>query len=195
MCMPTSSCNQDRRPLQYLSNKKNKLQIGIQTSDSLDVGEKGAPQGSVLGGIIFNIYSNDLPSGREAENTDFVDDHSDQCEDECIDRLKDKLQIEADNTSNWLKMNGMSISGDKSKLLISRTSELPDIEIELDGSLIRPTPSERYLGVYLSSNMSWQHHIYGENWRSKDNHPGLINILNSRLGLLRKISKYASKEK
>ena len=179
----------------YLSDRENKVQIGTETSDSLEVGDKGAPQGSVLGGLLFNIYSNDLPSGREGDSTDFVDDHSDQCEDEDIDKLQEKLQIEADRTSKWLKMNGMAISGEKSKLLIMKTNDPPAIEIELDRNILTPTLSERYLGVYLSSNMSWQHHIYGENWRIKDNHPGLINILNSRIGLLRKISKHASREK
>ena len=66
---------------------------------------------------------------------------------------------------------------------------------KLEGDFINPTISERYLGIYLSSNMSWQHYIYGENWRTKDNFPGLISILNSRIGMLKKIRKFASKEK
>ena len=69
------------------------------------------------------------------------------------------------------------------------------MSIELNGSSISPTISEIYLGIYISSDMSWQQYIYGEKWRNKDNYPGLIPIVNSRLGMLNKLSKFASREK
>ena len=89
----------------------------------------------------------------------------------------------------------MALSGDKSKIMVTKTSAVPQIYINFDNSILSPTQSERYLGLYFSSNMTWKNYLYGETWREKDNYQGLINILNSRLGMLRKISKHASKQK
>lgn len=89
----------------------------------------------------------------------------------------------------------MALSGDKSKILVTKTSEVPQIHINVDNSILSPTQSERYLGLYFSSNMTWKNYLYGETRREKDNYQGLINILNTRLGMLRKISKHASKQK
>lgn len=124
-----------------------------------------------------------------------MDDHADQCEGDTVQVLSTKLQVEADRTANWLRVNGMAISGDKSKVIITRTSTPPDITIMLDGAQLRPTISEKYLGIYMSSNLSWQEYLYGETWRVKDNYPGLIATLNSRIGMLSKLKKYTLKEK
>ena len=164
-------------------------------SEKLPIGDTGTIQGSVLGGLLFLIYSNDLPAEKENDSTDFVDDHADICMGDSINDVQNRLQNEANNTSEWLRINGMAISSEKTKVMVMKTDSPPNITIEIEGDLITPTISERYLGIYLSSNMSWQHYLYGENWRNSDNFPGLISILNSRIGMLNKIKKFASKEK
>ena len=49
----------------YLNNRKNKVAIQAKISEELEVGDKGAPEGSVLGGLLFAIYSNDLPANKK----------------------------------------------------------------------------------------------------------------------------------
>ena len=179
----------------YLSHRCNQVVIQGVVSEELPVGDKGAPQGSVLGGILYNIYANDLPTDREGESTEFVDDHADQDEGSTVDEAVSKLQLDADKTSDWLEINGMMISGEKSKLLISRTKTPPLKSITLDNTQIEATRSERYLGIYLAADLTYQPYLYGETWREKENFPGLISILNRRIEMLRKIRRYTAREK
>ena len=122
-------------------------------------------QGSILGGILYTIYSNDLPANRAGDPTDYVDDHADLCHAKTLHDLEAKLQTEADTTSNWLRANGMALSAEKSKILVLHSSSPPQLTIKFGMSDLSPTYSEKYLGLVLSSNMTWQNYLYGEKWR------------------------------
>ena len=159
------------------------------------------PQGSVLGGILFIINENDFPACRvEGESVLFVDDDTDAVSDADPDTLVAKMQAEADNSCEWLKDNRMCVAGHKSKLLIVGTKELRrskldrrEPSIKVDGKIVKETQSEKLLGVILNNKMTWKEHLYGETWRTEEvNQQGLIP---QRLGILRKISSVASKEK
>ena len=70
-----------------------------------------------------------------------------------------------------------------------------DISITVDSKVIPPTPSEKLLGIVISQDMTWTPHLWGETWRPKDNHPGLIPSLLQCLGLLRHLGRFSSKPK
>ena len=69
-----------------------------------------------------------------------------------------------------------------------------EVSIIVDGQEIKNTESEKLLGVVINSNMTWKDHLYGEQWRT-DASMGLISQLSQRVGLIRKISQVASKQK
>ena len=99
--------------------------IQASSSEIQPAGDRGAPQGSVLGGILYKINSKELPMGREGDATEFVDDHADQNSGETVDTAVDNLQKDADKTSHWLEVNGMVILQDKSKLIILKSKFVP----------------------------------------------------------------------
>ena len=138
----------------------NQVIVQDKISKKNPVGRAGTTQGSVLGGILYTIYSNDLPADREEDPTDYVDDHTDNCKAKTLHGLQDKLQIEANNTSEWLKNNEMAISSEKSKITVMKSPLPPLLSIQLDGDTLYPTHSERYLGLYLSSDMTWKKYLY-----------------------------------
>ena len=101
-----------------------------------------------------------------------------------------------------LRDNRICLAGEKSKLLIVGTKQLKrrklgegKLKISVDGKEVIETKSEKLLGVILNEKMTWNEHLYGENWRPEGEiSPGLIPQLSSRLGLIKKLSRGTSKK-
>ena len=140
----------------------------------------------------------------EGESVLFVDDDTDCVSDNDPFVLQEKIQYEAEQSCSWLQDNRMVVAGDKTKLVVIGTKELRSrklgdrkLEVEVDGKLVQESPSEKLLGVILNNQMTWKDHLYGETWREPetDNSAGLISQLSQRVGILRKLSAFASKKK
>ena len=172
-------------------------------SSLVDLGDHAAPQGSVLGGLLFIINENDLPICREeGDSVLFVDDDTDVVSDADPEAMVAKIQQEANHSSDWLRDNRMCVAGSKSKLLVVATKGLRKnklgrvLLITVDEKRVVETQSEKLLGVTMNNQMTWKEHLYGETWRvgNEKNNPGLIPQLSQRLGILRKISTISSKK-
>ena len=97
--------------------------IESKTSDLLECKESGAPQGSVLAGVLHIINFNEMHDcHEEAEVVIFVDDDTDSISAKNPEELVEKLQREVNNSVNWLKDNILCVAGDKSKILIVSTN-------------------------------------------------------------------------
>ena len=187
----------------YLSGRSQSVQVEAQQSTIEKLGDHAAPQGSVLGGLLFIINENDFPACREeGESILFVDDDTDVVEGDLPDELMQKIQHEANLSCSWLKDNRMCVAGEKSKLMIIGTKELRKKKLSdqiqsilVDGKVVVESKSEKLLGVVMNNTMTWQEHLHGEDWREEDNFQGLIPQLSQRLGLLRKLSSFSSKKK
>ena len=88
----------------------------------------------------------------------------------------------------------MVCAGDKTKLLIIGTTQLKNsrfknknMKINVCGSDIEDSKSEKLLGLVIDNNLSWKETLYGEKWRREGNAKGLIPQLSQRAGLLSKI--------
>ena len=111
--------------MSYLVGRTQLVQVESRTSCQLDCGDSAVPQGSVLGGLLHVIMSNDLPACHDdGEAVVYVDDDSDFVKDKDPTILNAKIQTEADNTASWLKDNRLCVAGEKSKLLILGTREM-----------------------------------------------------------------------
>ena len=199
--------NFDSRTIQwfqsYLGGRSQIVQVESKKSDPIELGDNAVPQGSILGGLLFIIFSNDFPdSCQEGESVIYVDDDTDVATDADPVALQNKIQRESERSSNWLKDNRMCVAGEKSKLLLIGTKELKrnrvtdTMEILVDNKTVTETPSEKLLGLIINSNMTWKDHLHGEEWRQDgQNAPGLIPQLAQRVGILRKIAKYMSRKR
>ena len=65
-----------------------------------------------------------------------------------------------------------------------------DMKIVVDGKEIVESSSEKLLGVVLNNKLTWKNHLYGD-----DNNMGLVPQLSQRIGMLKRLSKYMTKEK
>ena len=90
----------------------------------------------------------------------------------------------------------MVCAGNKTKLMVIGTMQLRKsrfndqiMEVNVCGSSIKDTKSEKLLGLTVNTQLSWKEYLYGEKWRDEENAKGLIPQLSQRAGILSKLVK------
>ena len=176
----------------YLSDRQQCILIDGETSEKLNL-SYGVPQGSVLGPILFTIYTTPLGDIVRKHGLTFhlyADDTQlyiafkptdNLSKEEALSRIEKCVEdIRAYMAVNFLKLND-----DKTELLIitqkdSLSSSL-NITLNVGGNYVTPDPSEppRNLGVLFDSTMGLKPHV------SK-----LCKSLNYKIYSIGKIRKY-----
>ena len=62
----------------------------------------------------------------------------------------------------------------------------------VSGREVKETKDEKLLGIYISNDLTWRTHLYGNNLTGDDKIIGLITKLSQRVGILSKLSKIMS---
>ena len=183
--------------ISYLGGRTQIVQVESRLSHPLNCDDTGVPQGSVLGGLLHVINSNDFPACHEVgESVVYVDDDSDcVCANE-PDELRDLIEQEAGHSAQWLQDNRLCVAGEKSKLLVIGTNQMRssklsgELKIIIDGKEVTETGSEKLLGVVMNNQLTWKHHLYGD-----QENEGLIPQLGRRIGMMKRLAKYMSRDK
>lgn len=145
--------------LNFLTNRN--MWVAIEGEASLPTRVlSGIPQGTALGPLLFLVYINDLPQVTSEGTTGrlFADDclvyreiYSQQ--DHAI------LQRDLHALEQWAKTWGMRFNPKKCVIMrIGRSSNAPWL-YDMCGEVLQTTPSAKYLGVTISSDLKWETHI------------------------------------
>ena len=90
------------------------VQVESKISKPLDGDNHTVPQGSVLGGLLHVINSNDFPAcHQEGESVVYVDDDSDTVSGKNPEDLRSAIEREAGNSAKWLNDNRLCVAGGK----------------------------------------------------------------------------------
>ena len=126
----------------------------------------GVPQGSLVGPILFSIFTNDLPSylphGRlisYADDTQLLDSmHPENLSMLKAHQEETLLTVQSYFTANSLKMNPTKTT----LLLVGTTNNLKktsSFHLNLSGHILTPLTSVKMLGVTIDRTLSWETHI------------------------------------
>ena len=145
----------------YLTNRMQCTEVGDTQSD-LELIKCGVPQGSVLGPLLFLIYINDIVNSSALfKFTLFADDTSLYHSCKNTNNLENVINCELAKISDWLSANRLSLNVGKSKLLYFTNKNrkfIKDIEIKINGELLKEVDSAKYLGVYIDNKLNWNAH-------------------------------------
>ena len=67
---------------------------------------------------------------------------------------------------------------------LKQSRQLSDITIDINDEIIHESQSEKILGVIFNNEMTFRHHLYGN-----DEFEGLVTQLKKRVGILYRLSK------
>ena len=103
--------------LNYLSQRQQRVKFGSSFSEWLEI-ILGVPQKSILGPILFNVFSNDLLLFiKETDICNFADDKTIYACEKELDTISFKLETETNRVTQWLKDNEMVDNPSKFQLM------------------------------------------------------------------------------
>lgn len=158
------SNNATRLISSYLTNRFQYVDTNTRKSNYLPV-MRGVPQGSILGPLLFSLYSNDLPLRLEqCKIRMYADDVQIYigCNINEIDQCVSTLNQELHRVYLWASANGLGINPKKSKCIVIqkrlyKTNITPVILI--NNELIEIVNSSKNLGIIINNSLTWSDHI------------------------------------
>ena len=168
---------------EFLTDRTQRVCIDGELSDVRNV-ISGVPQGSVLGPLLFIIYTSDMWSGLENKLVAYADDATLAA---CIDspnlrsHVADSLNRDLTRINDWCKLWGMKLNPQKTQSMIisrSRTPNPQHPELSIDGTVVASCNSFKILGLTFDSKLTFEKHIRN-----------VASGISQKIGILRKCYK------
>ncbi|CAG9135167.1 unnamed protein product [Plutella xylostella] len=157
----------------YLQNRKQFVEIStienaseVLTKSKLINVTRGVPQGSVLGPILFIVFTNDLLDHIDrampaAKLVVYADDTNAVVSGNDLETLESNVNSILCAFSTWFSVNNLKINTAKTSALLFKTTARDDetIDIALNGDKVEIASVVKFLGVYIDSSLNWRHEL------------------------------------
>ena len=154
--MPKDACN---LLISYLRNRRHRVKIMGICSDWATI-NRGVPQGSVLGPLLFNIFLNDLFHVKmSCEIANYADDNHLYYENQCQNTLKYVLESDVNSATTWFENNYMCANPDKFQSIILDRDGMQSLAISVQDYTIVSNSPIKVLGVTLDDKLKFDKHI------------------------------------
>lgn len=145
----------------YLDKRSYQVKYKEELSDLHEI-KSGVPQGSILGPVLYLIFTADIPTTKHtviatyADDTALLSTHSNPTTASLL--LQDHL-VEVEN---WLKKWRIKANESKSIHVTFTLRRETCPSVKLNKNVIPQADSAKYLGMYLDRRLTWQKHIWSK---------------------------------
>lgn len=175
----------------YLTNRTFQIKFQDVTSSLSEI-HSGVPQGSVLGPILYTIFTHDLPMDPEVTTATFADDtvflssHQDSVVASYI------LQNHLNEISDWLQQWKIKVNESKSAHLTCTLKRETCPPVYLNNVQLPQVDHYKYLGMYIDRRLTWHCHIWNKRLQLNSKYRQLSWLFhkNSHLSLNNKLLIY-----
>jgi hypothetical protein len=162
----------------YLKGRKQYVNINGVSSALCNV-DRGVPQGSTLGPLLFLLYMNDFhTASRKLNFIHFADDTTLFCSGSDIFNMQTLINNELLSVEEWLCANRLSLNISKTNFMFVSNRIIPgNIYISIGARPVDSTTSAKFLGIHIDNKLKFDILI------SK-----LCSKLSGTIGIMRRVS-------
>jgi hypothetical protein len=143
----------------YVLNKIFRIKQEDEYSDFKEV-RAGVPQGSVLGPILYLLYTSDIPKVENVTIATFADDTAILSVDSDVMKATSKLQRANDQIFHWTKKWKIKLNETKSiHIIFTNRKVAGPPSVNLDGVVVPYENTAKYLGMTLDAKLKWKAHV------------------------------------
>ena len=150
----------------YLAGRFQRVIVGQSLSEPRPL-QFGVPQGSILGPLLFILYTSSLADLLDAHSVQYhfyADDTQIYIEINDVADIKEKIVALLHDIKVWMLMRKLKLNESKTDILVVKGGLKVDTETELGaldlGDLqLYPSPSVKNLGITFDSSLNFKHHI------------------------------------
>ena len=145
----------------YLCQRLQRVKVALARSQ-WQIMQKGVPQGSVLGPLLFNIFINDIIYELQGVCSlhNYADDNTICCSHSDMNILKINLEKSANLALKWFENNHMKANPSKFQAILFKCRKNEEVfDLNIGDELIKPVSLVKLLGVLIDDKLSFNEHV------------------------------------